>query len=515
MTSERETELLDQLKLKDEELARQAIEIKLLRQKLDAFARRYFGVKSEKLSPDQLQLLLQEMETPGPAEGKESGSQPTETELPQPKKVSLPKKRCWGIPEDLEIVETVLEPEEVKLAPDQWRRFGQETTKQLDYEPARFFWRHLIRPTYVRRDDPDAKPLTAPLPPSLQERCKAAPGLIAQVLVAKYGEHLPLYRQQEIYQTRHGVWLPRQSMARSVELGSDWLQPIYLQIRAEVLEDGYVQADETPVDYLEPGNGKVKEGRFWVACKPGGDVFFEWHPSRAAKCLQSLLGADYRGTLQCDGYPGYPSFASNKAGAITLAGCWAHVRRKFHEALEDAPKMAGWILLQIQNLYRIEAELRECRAGPPLRAATRASRSKPIQERIKETLDGLKRSGLHLPKSPMGKAINYALNQWPKLETWLEDGRIEIDNNLVENAIRPTAIGKKNWLFIGAKDAGQRSAVIYTIIASCRRRGIDPFDYLRDVLTRLPFMTNRQIKDITPEAWAKSKQQQQPRLAAA
>jgi hypothetical protein len=191
-----------------------------------------------------------------------------------------------------------------------------------------------------------------------------------------------------------------------------------------------------------------------------------------------------------------------RGGRVTLAGCWAHARRKFHEALESSPRTAGWIVRQIQHLYRIEKDLREHRAGPHLRAAVRAHQSRPIIARLQRALTRLKLSRRHLPQSPLGQAIDYALGQWTTLGVYLGDGRIEIDNNLCENAIRPTAVGKKNWLFIGAADAGQRGAILYTIIESCRRRGIDPHAYLRDILTRLPTATNWQVKDLTPKAWA-------------
>jgi transposase len=185
------------------------------------------------------------------------------------------------------------------------------------------------------------------------------------------------------------------------------------------------------------------------------------------------------------------------------------VRRKFHDALEQSPRVAGWLLRQIQNLYRVEANLRDRRAGPKLRDAMRASQSGPIVDRFQRSLVRLKSTGRYLPQSLLGQAIDYALSQWPTLEVFLKDGRIQIDNNLVENAIRPTALGKKNWLFIGDANAGQRSAIIYTIIENCRRRSLDPFSYLRDVLTRLPNMTNRQIPEVTPQAWAKAQPQLQ------
>ncbi|HEV2452866.1 MAG TPA: transposase [Verrucomicrobiae bacterium] len=190
------------------------------------------------------------------------------------------------------------------------------------------------------------------------------------------------------------------------------------------------------------------------------------------------------------------------------------MRRKFHEAKEQSPQVAGWLLRQLQNLYRIEGKLREQEAGPKLRDALRASQSRPIVDRFQRALVRLKGTGRYLPQSLLGQAIDYALGQWPTLEVFLKDSRIEIDNNLVENAIRPTAVGKKNWLFIGEADAGQRSAIIYTLVENCRRRSMDPFTYLRDVLTRLPNMTNRQIPEVTPQTWAKARLTRQPQAGS-
>lgn len=214
---------------------------------------------------------------------------------------------------------------------------------------------------------------------------------------------------------------------------------------------------------------------------------------------------DFRGKIQCDAYGAYRTYAGRR-GNIDLVGCWAHARRKFHEALlqGEAPRRTAWILHQIGMLYGIESELRGSRAGPRLREAIRQSQSRPIILRLEKALVLFRKSRLHLPQSLLGKAVAYALGQWKLLTRWLEDGRVEIDNNLCENAIRPTAIGRKNWLFIGEKEAGWRSAVIYSIITSCRSRGLDPYAYLRDVLQRLPSMTSHQIREITPAAWAKA-----------
>jgi transposase len=482
-----------------EELARANQEIKLLREKIDALVRRLFGAKSEKLDPEQLLLLLQGFDAPGKA------PEPVAAEAPRRSTVqSPPRERGPRLPEHLPVVEEVIVPEPVKAAPEQWRRIGEEVSERLDYEPAQFLRRRTVRPTYVQRATLDATPVTAPLPPSLLERSIVAPGLLAQIVTAKYCDHLPLYRQESIYWTRHQVWLPRQTMAQWVGLAADWLKPIYEQIRTHVLDAGYVQIDETPIRYLAPGHGKTKLGYLWACNKPWGDVVFHWTTSRAASCLEKIVPAAFCGKIQCDGYEAYDCFARGRGEKVTLAGCLAHARRKFYDARETAPKVAGWFLKHFQNLYELEDKLRKKRAGPKLREAERASLSRPVLARLHRALVRLKTSKRYLPQSLMGKAINYALNQWPALLVFLEDGRLEIDNNLVENAIRPTAVGKKNWLFIGEAEAGERSAIIYTVIEACRRRGINPFAYLRDVFTWLPSMTNWQVKDITPQAWAKA-----------
>jgi len=498
----REQDLARQLEECLEALKQSRRENELLRQKIDLLIRRVFGSSSERMDKAQLELLLQLSQ----------GQTITPPEAPAT--VATSAKRAGGpqtqrLPENLPVVEEVIEPEAVKDKPQEWRCIGQEVSEQLDYEPARFLRRRTIRKKYVHRLDLNRAPVIAPLPERLLDRSLPAPGLLAQILVSKYCDHSPLYRQEQIFLQRHRVHLPRQTLARWVELAADWLKPIYEQIRTGVLAGGYVQVDETPIEYLEPGNGKTRQGYFWTFNRPGGESFFDWQTSRAAACLEGIIPSTFTGVLQCDGYSAYPSFANGRGEAIKLAGCWSHVRRKFHDALEQAPRLACWLLRQIQNLYRVEANLREHRAGPKLRQAMRASQSRPIVERFQRAMVRLKSSGRYLPQSLLAQAIDYALGQWPTLEVFLKDGRIEIDNNLVENAIRPTALGKKNWLFIGDADAGQRSAIIYTVIENCRRRGLNPFKYLRDVLTRLPSMTNWQLPEVTPQAWAKAQPQVQ------
>lgn len=497
----------DAAKQKDEVISQLKTENELLREKVDALIRRVFGTSSEKLDAAQLELLLnlpRKDDELGKASGCAAAAPLAQPEANEPRRKKVRKTR---MPDHLPVVEEVIVPPQVQANPQEWRRIGEEVNELLDYKPASFFKKRTVRPTYVKRHDPDATPITAALPPSLLERCMAAPGLLAQIVVAKYCDHLPLYRQEQIYWTRHGVEIQRQTMATWMGLVADWLKPIYERIRTGVMGGGYVQVDETPIEYLEPGHGKTKQGYLWAVCKPGGDVCFHWYPSRAAACLEKIIPVNFSGVIQCDGYAAYPAFARERE--ITLAGCLAHARRNFYESLELAPQQAGWVVYQIQHLYRIEKYLREIKAGPKLREAVRAHQSRPVLNRIHKALIRWKSSHRFLPQSAMGKAIDYALGQWQSLKVYLSDGRVEIDNNSVENAIRPTALGKKNWLFIGSETVGDRGAILFTIIESCRRRGIDPFVYLRDVLTRLPHMTNWDLQkaDLTPEGWAREQRE--------
>ena len=489
----------------------------LLRQKIDLLVRRIFGASSEKLDAAQLELLLGLEDAAGKAPASPELGEAALLSCKDPSRPAHPRGHEPRWPADLQVIEQVIEPAEVKAAPQAWRCIGEpfrqaqgpepaegEVSEQLDYEPARFVRLRLIRRKFIRRSELDAVPVIAALPEKLQERCIAAPGLLAQIIVAKYCDHLPLYRQERICWTRHRVHLPRQTMANWMGMVADWLKPIYETIRTGVMGGGYVQVDETPIAYLSPGHGKTKQGYLWACHRPGGDAIYHWQTSRAAACLEKIVPIDFQGVLQSDGYAAYGAFVRERGEAITLAGCWAHARRGFHEAVPSAPRDALLILRQIGNLYAIERRQRARRVGPRLRALAREIESRPILQRLGQTLRRWKARHRHLPQSAMGQAIDYTLGQWPALGTYLSDGRVEIDNNLVENAIRPTAIGKKNWLFIGDAGAGERGAILYSIVESCRRRGLDPYRYLREVLTALPTLTNWQVKDWTPEAWAKA-----------
>lgn len=476
------------------------VENTLLRQKLDALARRLFGKQSEQLDAAQLQLLLsglaQSLVEPGP----QTSALP---ELCAPRRVRTNVQRL-RVPDNLEVVREVIEPEAVLVEPGPWKRISQEVSRLLDYQPGKFFWRETVRPKYVRIDDRALPPVVAAAPARVAEHSLAAPGLLAHLLVSKFADHLPFYRLQMIFWQRHGVFIARQQMVMWTGQCVLLLEAIVICIKKEMQASPYVQVDETPVRYLDLElKGRCGQGYLWTALVPGQCVLYEWHASRAATCLDSLLGDHFKGKLQCDGYSAYPAFAKNKEG-VELFGCLAHTRRGFFEAKEQAPQVAGWILNQMGILYRWEEQLRHKRAGPDAREALRASHSRMVMERLHRALERLEPR--YLPQSPMGQAIGYALNQWPMLEGFLEHGEVEIDSNLVENAIRPTAVGKKNWLFFGSEEAGARNAAIYTLIGNCRMQGVEPYSYLKDVLERLPRTTNQEVAQLTPLNWKKARE---------
>lgn len=466
-------------------------------------AKQLFGKKSERLDRNQLELAL----------GVEEAAHVIETDEAEAEDEASGPRRRRGrrgerkvrIPEGTPTEERVIDPEEVKANPQAFKCIGEEVSRQLDVVANPYVLRITRRRKFKSKKDRKRPPLVAPVPPRPIEGSLAGPSLLADIVLKKYVEHLPLYRQEQILRQRYRIGLSRKTMCDWVGIVAGWLKPIYHHIGRELSRNGYLQIDETPIRYLGAEKGGSSKGHLWVYNRPGGDVLFEWHRGRGAECLEQML-AGFAGVVQCDGYSAYTSYAKRHE-AVELAGCWAHARRYFFEALEESPGFARWMLHQIGLLYQIEAELRSKGAGPDLRAAARASASSMVLTRIEKALR-LKQSR-HLPSSEMGEAIGYALGQWKRLLKFRDDGRLEIDNNLVENAIRPSAVGKRNWLFFGAPEAGERSAIIYTILESCKRRGINQAEYLRDVLERLPSMKITEVAALTPENWLKAQEQAQ------
>ena len=473
-------------------------EIKFLNEKVKYLLKQLFGSRSEKLDPNQLTLLFDAQAQLAAAEEAAEGA----AEAVPARRRAKRRPLAARLPDDLPVETVVIEPAEVLADPAAYKKIGEETLTELDLVPARFFKRLIIRPKYVKLADRRLPPVVAPAPKRIIENSFASAGLLMAILLGKYADHLPLYRQGQIFKARHGVDLSRQTMCDWVWSLAHQLAMIYESLRDEIRSSGYLQADETPVPFQNPGNGKCGTGYLWTYRAAERGVLFEWFPSRAADCLTKML-SKFQGQLQSDGYAGYEAFyakpLNHKLRAhVERAGCWAHARRKFHEAREES-QLAVQALADIQKLYRIEAELREQKADAALRLAARQRESLPLLAKIEKDLRAA--AAQYLPKSLTAKAIFYALDQWERLQVYTRHGHMEIDNNLVENAIRPTAVGKKNWLFFGSKEAGQTSAILYSLLESCRMLGINPQDYLLDVLPRLPAMTNQTAPRYTPARW--------------
>ena len=470
----------------------QDVELRVLRLKLQYLLNQHFGSKSEKIDLNQLALDLgiDDVEVGAP----EAALEVEEVSCARKKKKR--KKLIERLPDDLPIEEFIIEPEAVLANPALYKRIGEEILDELDLVPAKFFIRRIIRPKYVMIDDHSLPPVVALAPKRIIDNSYVSAGLLTYIILSKYSDHLPLYRLEQIFKSRYGVEISRKTMSDWMYRVSQMLAQIYDAIRAELRTVHYLQIDETPVSYQNPGNGRCSKGYLWVYHAPKKAVLFEWHTSRASNCLNEMLH-DYTGVVQSDGYSAYNAFLKNNPTAtIELAACWAHARRKFYDARKESA-FATQIVREIGQLYVIEKQLRDDHNLD--RKTVRQEQSVPTLNRIEEMLRS--EQSKHLPKSLTRTAINYTLALWEKLNVYTQHSEVEIDNNFVENSIRPTAIGKKNWLFFGSASAGQNSAVIYSLIETCRKLNINPQDYLRAVLTALPTMTNHTAKNYTPAKW--------------
>lgn len=362
-------------------------------------------------------------------------------------------------------------------------RIGEDVAEQLEYVPAAFRVIRHVRPKWACRGCERIEQAAAPARPIA--RGMASAGLLAHVLVSEYADHLPLYRQAQIY-ARAGVELERSTLADWVGQSAALLEPLAAAIRRHVLAADKVHADDTPVPVLQPGRGSTKTGRLWTYVRdnrPAGSkappaVWFAYSPDRKAKhCAEHL--AKFEGVLQADAYAGFEQLYA--AGKIREAGCWAHVRRRFYEidrAAGGKSPIAAEALARIAALYRIEARIR---GRPPeqrarLRRRTTAGLLGRLRAWLMATLGQVSR------KSAVGEAILYATTRWAALTRFANDGRIEIDNNAAERALRTVALGRKNYLFAGAHSGGERAAILYTLIGSAKLNGIEPEGYLRQVL---------------------------------
>ena len=454
--------------------------------------RMQFGPSSEKLSAhiEQLELRLEDLEI-------SRASAPVPVVL-QPRVASVKPARR-PLPAELPRETRTLEPEETDC-PDCGGRLdflGEDVSEMLEYVPARFKVIRTVRPKFncTRCDGIVQEP--APHRPI--DRGMAGPGLLAHVLVAKYSDHLPLYRQSEIYE-REGVELDRSTLADWVGGVSRTLEPLVDALRQYVLKATKLHGDDVPVPVLAPGNGKTKTGRLWTYVRddrPAGSadppaVWFAYSPDRKSEHPANHL-ATFRGTLQADGYAGFNRLYEK--GKVIEAACWAHARRKFNDLYEaHASPIAKEALDRIAALYVIEKEIRG--RPPDERQQIRNARARPLLESLH---DWLKASLSKLSrKSEVTLAIQYALGRWTQLLRYCGDGQLEMDNNAAERSLRAVALGRKNYLFAGSNTGGERAAAIYSLIGSAKLNGMDPEAYLSDVLARIADHPINRIDELLP-----------------
>ena len=464
---------------------------------LTELKRTLFGRKSDKLTPQQEEAmaeihadLVEEQQRPKPLT-----EDLLEDGTPEPVKGRITRH---PLPAELERQESILEPEPLAIcahcgkAPE---KIGQECTEQLDYIPARLVVRRIVRPKYACRCG-EAGVQVAPLPAQLLPQSKLGLGLAVHILLSRFDDHISYYAIERVFRERHGAVIPRQQMVQWMAHVATLLQPLWLILLAHLKQEAYLQIDETPVKVLDPEvQGRAATGWLWFYAVPGGDVLLDFQDTRGQRApLERLQG--FHGTIQTDAYEVYESLLK-VIGTLKRIGCLAHSRRKFYQAMRQGDVQAVWFILRLRDLYRIERLTREM--TPEERHRLRQEHAPAIWESIRLKAHELKPK--LLPKSTLGKAVSYFLSEYDALCGYLADGRFEIDNNLVENAIRNPVIGRKRWLFIGHPEAGWRSAVLYSFILSCRRRALNPQDYLTDILRRLPTTPQSDLHQLLPAHW--------------
>jgi transposase len=383
------------------------------------------------------------------------------------------------------------------------KRIGEDVAEKLDYIPGTFQVEQHVRGKWVCGA---CETITQkPVAPHVIDKGIPTAGLLAQVLIAKYADHLPLYRQEEIY-ARSGVPIARSTMAEWVGACGVKLQPLVDALKALLLKRAVLHADETPMPTLRPGLKKTHRSYLWAygttAYDPDPIILYDFAVGRSGEHARAFLG-DWRGRLVCDDFSGYKAlFVGDRPS--TEVGCMAHARRKFHALYANhQSQIAGEALEYYGKLYDVERKAKDLGLNAGARAALRRAEAEPVAESLYKWLTN--RLAEVAPGSATEKAIKYSLGRWVALTRYLGDGELPIDNNWVENSIRPLALGRKNWLFAGSDRAGRRAAVIMSLIQTARLHGIDPHAYLRDVLERLPLTPASQIGSLLPAAWKLSR----------
>lgn len=465
--------------------------------------RRLFGSTSERIDPDQLHLFKELLEQA--QEASAAAEEEPET-LPREKGKGHGRQR---MPEDLP--RTRIEhdiPDEENTCPNDHERvrIGEDVSEQLDFTPASYFVIEHVVPKYACiAPDCDCGVAQASKPAQPIEKGLAGPGLLAHIITSKYCDHLPLHRQEQMI-ARHGVHLSRKTLCDWVMQTADVLASVIDAMREKVLLSKVIHTDDTPVRVQDPKKKRTtRKAYLWPYVGDGEHpyIVFDYTPTRSREGPESFLET-FRGTetearfLQCDAYPGYNGLFTD-GRHLHEVGCWTHARRKFFESKITEPIRANEAVLEIGKLYKIEREAKELELDAAERCALRQEKAMSILDDFHERLIALNQD--MLPKSSIGMAAAYALRNWDALTRYTTDGDLNIDNNPAENAVRAIAVGRKNWLFLGSDRGGRAAAIHFSLIASAKRHGLDPFAYLKDILRRIPTHLNQKIQDLLPDRW--------------
>lgn len=463
-------------------------------QELAQLKRMLFGSRSERFVPaaipgqTSLELDIETAEVQPPS---------TETITYTRKKAGsntvITHKRL-PLPAHLERVVIILEPKEDVSG---LKKIGEEITEALDYKPGKLFVNKYVRPKYVKPEDSEGnqKVLVGELPSRPIEKGIPEPGLLAQIIIDKYVDHLPCYRQIQRYERVDGVKIPASTMSEWLRAGCGLLEPLREVLMRQILNQPYLHADETRIKVLDKNKkGKTHLGYYWVYHAPLGKMtLFEYRPGRGERDGPSEFLKTFKGKLQTDAYVVYESLDNPN---ITHFNCMAHARREFDESMRNDAVRASYALEQIQKLYAIERRAKEENLNHRQRYELRQRESVPILQEIHRWLKiNIEQT---TDQSSIHKAISYSLKRWDKLSYYATDGVANIDNNPVENAIRPVAIGRKNYLFAGSHDAAQRAGLFYSLLNTCKLNGIEPWEWLKDTLTRIPDYKANKLYELLP-----------------
>lgn len=466
--------------------------------------RQIFGKRSEKVvkNLNESQLLFDGFE--GAENATPAKKQPVPAhERTKPRRDGKDK---ITLSPDLPVERHVIDiPEEEKVCPETGKplvKIGEEVTLKLAHKPGSYFIKEIVRPKYALPQESIGGIKVACLPEGLLIRCQADESFLADILTKKFADHLPLYRQQEIL-AREGIKVSRQTMSLWVTRAGLALEPIYDEILRRILESGNVFIDETPIDMLDPGKGKTHQAYMWVIC--GGKQndppyrVYDFYTDRKHANVEKILQG-YNEVVHSDKYGAYEALANAKK--IIWCPCWTHIRRKFFEAETGDPAFRDWVLRKIRYLFMLE---RVCWArSPEERLKIRQEKEVPIIDELITKVKARLVDGRLLPKSKFREALGYFCSLIPHLKNYTNHPWARLDNNVAERAVRPLAIGRKNWLFVGSEDGGKASAIVYSLVQTCRAVGANPREYLEDVMRRLMSHNAQKLHELLPDEWLMS-----------